>query len=731
MVNPPGFLPQPILPASIPDNGGNYGASNTAETGYENSNLSSNSFSSRLERAQSQQEPARSPRAERVDRPDSRSAADANQTDKTSEDDTATTDNAARQTAKDERDDSPDAGDDNDAKHQTARKKLHTKGGRKSEAIPALFVPDTIAPTTPQTAADAAIANRLLATNGSLSELQTITGIQLTAGSNATALSTTLPANPATAISGMPTPQPNTANAQTSAIAIEPIGDPTKSEATILSASTKQTIGAPVLSNQPVVVATQSTAAASGTSVSTPKNPLAPVDSKAGINSAQGTDNATKPTQILTPKIASSADISVSSPPATDPKATADAVSQPIGSNTLASNLSESKPTAVPVTTSTTASITAKTQSAAATPTSRTESVLTHSGTEIAPDSSAASALSAQHLNGIDRMLTLKQTTPTATQPPVSGTPNIENNATVAASLIAIIAPETADGISTTHLTLEAAAALVPDPNALRLAVKSGTIASGNAENSATESTAILGHASGKSTFAPNAEAVQGMQRADTETDAEANSSGSGAQQGTPQQANAEASRAIGNAVTGTPSPDVGSVTAGTASGSANAGTQLDRAHIVSQVVRHLETMRLQGANDRGEVTLHLTPDRLGSVRMTISAHTDGVTARIAVESSQVQQVLEGAKEHLRGTLESRGLHLGKLEVTVGQQSNPDARNAFSGARDWTQPLEFGTGSRRSSGSTFGSPVTETLMPSPVGRAAAELASESRLDFRA
>ena len=728
MINPPNFLPQPILPASVPDNGGNYGASNPTETDSDNSNTSSTSFSARLERAQSQQEPIRPPLADRMDTPDAHSRPEANQTDKSPDSDDSTTENVTCQTARDERGQSRDTEGDSAPERQTAPKK-HSKVSAKAEAAPALSVPAAIAVTLPIAPAAEAIAQSILNTRVIKSEPQTVPGVQVSAESNVNALAgnpVTALTNPVTPGAGVPTPQLNPVKAQTSVTTPQPVGVPTKTIVTPVTESANQTVSPKTLLISSTIAPTQLAATASETAISTPKNPLAPVDSKAVINPAQGTDNAKITTQILTPKIASPADSSVSSPTGSEQKGAVVATPQPTGSNPVGS-----KPTVEPVITVQTASTAAKIQPSVPSAAPHTQAVHQQSASETAPDSAAATALSAQHLDGIDRMLTLKQSASSAAQTPLPGTRSAENTAAVAGPLASVTAPERADSISSTLLTLDVAAGLVPDPTALRLAIKGVVIAPENAENPAADIATVSGRSTGKSTYAPSAEAVQDVQRADTETNAETNGSGSDTQQETQQQAGAEGNRTAGNVVAGTTGAATGSVTAGTASGSANAGTQLDRAHIVSQVARHLEAMRLEGANDRGEVILHLTPDSLGSVHMTISSHPNGVVARIAVESSQVQQVLEGAREHLRGTLESRGLHLGKLEVTVGQQSQPDARNAFSGARDWSQPSEFGTGARRSSGSPSGLPVTETLMPPLASHTAGALASESRLDFRA
>lgn len=161
----------------------------------------------------------------------------------------------------------------------------------------------------------------------------------------------------------------------------------------------------------------------------------------------------------------------------------------------------------------------------------------------------------------------------------------------------------------------------------------------------------------------------------------------------------------------------------------ANSG-QIDRAHVVEQVTRHLETMRL--TNDNGEMRLRLNPHNLGSVQVTIAAHQDGVVARIAVESAQVQQVMEGAKEHLRAGLEARGLRVQSVEVTVTPNMLGDNAAAFSGQRNWQS-----TGAQDSAAwqPGYGRRSAPHIEVAPIAAPAAITSraalSDSRLDCRA
>lgn len=137
------------------------------------------------------------------------------------------------------------------------------------------------------------------------------------------------------------------------------------------------------------------------------------------------------------------------------------------------------------------------------------------------------------------------------------------------------------------------------------------------------------------------------------------------------------------NGVVSAPAANAQTINADGATGTtgtsgANGSRQLDRAQVVAQVTQHLEGMRL--ANGNGEMRVRLTPGHLGNVQISVASHQDGVVARIAVETAQIQQVMDGAKAHLRATLEARGLHVQSVEVTVTPHYN-GGQSAFGQPR--------------------------------------------------
>lgn len=159
-------------------------------------------------------------------------------------------------------------------------------------------------------------------------------------------------------------------------------------------------------------------------------------------------------------------------------------------------------------------------------------------------------------------------------------------------------------------------------------------------------------------------------------------------------------------------------------------GLTAERARIVEQVTRHLETMRL--TNGRGEITLRLQPESLGSLHITVASRADGVMAHIITQTEQVQHVMAAAHEELRTALESKGLRLHGLEVSVGQGAVSDGRTAF-GSPYQTPQERAETAYGRSYARPVAPPVEarETVAPLPTPSALRGRHSASRLDYRA
>ena len=139
--------------------------------------------------------------------------------------------------------------------------------------------------------------------------------------------------------------------------------------------------------------------------------------------------------------------------------------------------------------------------------------------------------------------------------------------------------------------------------------------------------------------------------------------------------------------------------------------------------------MRL--ANGNGEMRLHLTPGHLGNVQISVASHQDGVVARIAVETAQIQQAMDGAKAHLRAALEARGLQVQSVEVTVTPHLTQNNQSAFSQQRS-QQSDGDGLWGRTAYGRGASASAAAPVAAPGVTRAASLLrAANSRLDCQA
>lgn len=115
----------------------------------------------------------------------------------------------------------------------------------------------------------------------------------------------------------------------------------------------------------------------------------------------------------------------------------------------------------------------------------------------------------------------------------------------------------------------------------------------------------------------------------------------------------------------------------------------IERMQVIEQVSRKMEVMRLQ--NGAGEVNMHLRPEHLGEIQIRLASDSEGVSVRILAEHHAVREALEGAKEQLQRSLESRGVSLKGYEASLMQ-------GAFSGGQS-SPRHEYAPGRNRSQAS--------------------------------
>ena len=101
------------------------------------------------------------------------------------------------------------------------------------------------------------------------------------------------------------------------------------------------------------------------------------------------------------------------------------------------------------------------------------------------------------------------------------------------------------------------------------------------------------------------------------------------------------------------------------------------RTQTLDQIV---QKAALQLKNGQNEVQINLKPDFLGQIRMQIITDSQQVTVRILAEFPAVKELIETNAHQLRSELQSHGLDIDELEVSVSQ--HPDRQVADQNQAD-------------------------------------------------
>jgi flagellar hook-length control protein FliK len=86
------------------------------------------------------------------------------------------------------------------------------------------------------------------------------------------------------------------------------------------------------------------------------------------------------------------------------------------------------------------------------------------------------------------------------------------------------------------------------------------------------------------------------------------------------------------------------------------------QASFIPQASKALTMALRQG---EGTVTLRLTPESLGTLKVELTLHNAEVTARLHASTESARQLLIDAQSSLRAALEARGLSVERIEVTA------------------------------------------------------------------
>jgi hypothetical protein len=110
--------------------------------------------------------------------------------------------------------------------------------------------------------------------------------------------------------------------------------------------------------------------------------------------------------------------------------------------------------------------------------------------------------------------------------------------------------------------------------------------------------------------------------------------------------------------------------------------------------------------NGRHEVTLRLSPEHLGELRLTIVADRGQIAARFFAETAQARQAMSEGREQLRAALEQKGYTLHSLEIDTLSARDSEAIKPAPGQSQGAA-LDFSMNSGHLAGERrFGSPLS-------------------------
>lgn len=133
---------------------------------------------------------------------------------------------------------------------------------------------------------------------------------------------------------------------------------------------------------------------------------------------------------------------------------------------------------------------------------------------------------------------------------------------------------------------------------------------------------------------------------------------------------------------------EAGARTSGARRPDAPSRAQEPREQFVAQVHRALG-LALRAKD--GPVTLHLTPEHLGQLRVELSHSEDGVHARFDAATPEARRLLESSLADLKAALEARGLHVERLEVRLTESAGSGAEHRTHARDDPAHADQRGT----------------------------------------
>ena len=108
------------------------------------------------------------------------------------------------------------------------------------------------------------------------------------------------------------------------------------------------------------------------------------------------------------------------------------------------------------------------------------------------------------------------------------------------------------------------------------------------------------------------------------------------------------------------------------------AGSRVDSAHVMNQIMSHVQS---NPAERFAELRIVLKPENLGDVTLKVATQNGIVTAQFVAENQRVREVLEANFNQLRDVLQQKGLQISELSVSVRQGNEEERMNQFLQAR--------------------------------------------------
>ncbi len=108
-----------------------------------------------------------------------------------------------------------------------------------------------------------------------------------------------------------------------------------------------------------------------------------------------------------------------------------------------------------------------------------------------------------------------------------------------------------------------------------------------------------------------------------------------------------------------------------------NADYRVNAADVVDQIV---ESIKLNSTSELKSMEIQLNPQNLGKVNLLVSVREGVVTAQISAENEQVRKALESQVITLKENIESQGIKIDAVEITV-QTNAFDSNQQFDGQK--------------------------------------------------